>query len=501
MKKSFVIHPFLVAIFPILFLASHNVEQISFSETLLPSAIVSVFTLLLLLLSGLILRDNQKAGILVSVFLLLFFSYGHVHAMIQGWQIGSFLIGRNRYILLTWGMFLTCSAYFIIKTRRDLHNFTNILNIVAFSLVVISLINIGVYEFKTRGTWQDNSGSMRDEAANTIDLENAATLPDIYYIILDGYASSITLKELFGYDNHEFTDYLTEKGFYIASESRSNYLFTYLSLASSLNMEYINYLRDKVGEESKDVTIPTQMIKDNKVMRYLKAQGYKFIHFSSSWGPTNGNNYADLDIHSRNISEFSEMLILMTMLYPFVRNFIESRRKELLDTFQKLAEVPKIEGPKFIFAHILAPHPPYIFGRNGERIYTESTLSNWKPKWQYLDQLIFVNKKVKVLVEKILSQTEILPIIILQGDHGVPFSGNQPSKRVFKERMRIFNAYYLPNIGKAPLYDSITPVNTFRFVFKHYFNADHYNLLDDRIYFTNMDESFYNFIDITDKMQ
>ena len=90
MKKSFVIHPFLVAIFPILFLASHNVEQISFSETLLPSAIVSVFTLLLLLLSGLILRDNQKAGILVSVFLLLFFSYGHVHAMIQGWQIGSF---------------------------------------------------------------------------------------------------------------------------------------------------------------------------------------------------------------------------------------------------------------------------------------------------------------------------------------------------------------------------------------------------------------------------
>ena len=494
MKKPFVVHPFLFAIFPILFLFSHNVEQVSFSEILLPSAIVLGFTLLLLLLFRLILRDNKKAGIVVSIFLVLFFSYGHVYAMIRGWQIG------NKYLLLTWGMFFTCGAYFTIRTRRELHNFTNIFNIVAFALVAISLINIGVYEFKTSGTWQDNSRSKEDKETNTIDLENAAIFPDIYYIILDGYASSITLKELFGYDNYEFTDYLTEKGFYIASESRSNYLFTYLSLASSLNMEYINYLRDKVGEESKDVTIPTQMIKDNKVMRYLKAQGYKFIHFSSSWGPTNGNNYADLDIHSRNISEFSEMLILMTMLYPFVRNFIESRRKELLDTFQKLAEVPKIEGPKFIFAHILAPHPPYIFGRNGERIYTESTMSNWKPKWQYLDQLIFVNKKVKVLVEKILAQTEILPIIILQADHGVPFSGNQPSEKVFKEKMRIFNAYYLPNISKDLLYDSMTPVNTFRFVFKHYFNAD-YDLLDDRCYFSDADKSFYKFIDITDKIK
>ena len=51
----------------------------------------------------------------------------------------------------------------------------------------------------------------------------ADTPRDIYYIIVDGYASSSTLEEIYGYDNHEFTDYLTERGFYVASESRSNY--------------------------------------------------------------------------------------------------------------------------------------------------------------------------------------------------------------------------------------------------------------------------------------
>ena len=151
MKKLPVIYPFLFAVFPILFLFAHNVEeQVLFSEILAPTAIVLGFTLLLLLLFRLILRDSKKAGIVVSIFLILFFSYGHVYDMIWGQRIGIFLIGKHRYLQLTWGMLFTCGAYFIIKTRRDLHNFTKILNIVATFLVVISLINIATFELKER---------------------------------------------------------------------------------------------------------------------------------------------------------------------------------------------------------------------------------------------------------------------------------------------------------------------------------------------------------------
>jgi len=504
MKKPFIIHPFLFAIFPILFLFSHNIDRaVSFSETLLPVAIALGFTLLLVLLSRLILRDNKKAGIIVSIFLVLFFSYGHVHDMMWG----RLFIGKHRYLLPTWGILFACGAYFTIRTRRDLRNFTSILDIVAFSLVVVSLLNIGVYEFKTRGAWQ-YSRSTEDRETNTTDLGDAATLRDIYYIILDGYASSSTLKAIYGYDNHEFTDYLTEKGFYIASKSRSNYAFTRLSLASSLNMEYINYLSDVVGVEWKDLAVPSQMVDDSKVMNLLKSKGYKYIHFSSGSGPTNFNKYADLEVQCRGLGiggdEFTMVLMQTTMLQPL--NIGVGRRAKVLCTFSRLAEVHRIEGPKFVFAHIMCPHPPYVFGANGEPVpKTELKFSGDWDKEKYLNQLIFVNKKVEVLVDEILlSKSEVSPIIILQADHG-PYSTfpdgsmpDRPTEKMLREAMRIFNAYYLPSNGNDLLYDSITPVNTFRLVFNFYFDAN-YKLLDDQSYYSPSGHP-YKFMNVTDKV-
>ena len=49
---------------------------------------------------------------------------------------------------------------------------------------------------------------MRVKETETIEKSQ---LPDIYYIIFDSYANSSTLKELWDFDNHEFTDYLTDK--------------------------------------------------------------------------------------------------------------------------------------------------------------------------------------------------------------------------------------------------------------------------------------------------
>jgi len=506
MKKAPVFHPFLFAIFPILFLFFYNIGQVSFAQILVPTAFVLSFTFILFLSLSLVLRNIEKAGIITSLFLILFFSYGHIFDIIYGRQIGSFVIDSNIYLMLIWGLLFSCSTYSIIKTRRDLHNSTSLLNTVAFSLVILTLINIGVYKVKTRGLLQNDVISPAHISTAPLDLKKAAPFRDIYYIILDGYARSDTLFELFGYDNHEFTDYLTEKGFYVASKSCCNYQCTFLSLPSSLNMEYINYLREKMGKKSRDPLILMRMMNDNKVTRFLKARGYKFISARK-------NRHADLNLDCGSLYscpflsaldfyEFTSALWRTTILQPVISYFnsIVNLRPVVLCMFSKLVQAQKIEGPKYVFAHFPIPHPPYVFGRNGEKVtQTKSSMTAWEPKWQYLNQLIFVNKKVTELIEKILSESEVAPIIIIQADHGVAFSGNQASERMFKERMRIFNAYFLPNINKDLLYKSITPVNTFRFIFKHYFNAN-YNLIDDKVYFTNVDESLYNFTDITNKV-
>jgi hypothetical protein len=272
---------------------------------------------------------------------------------------------------------------------------------------------------------------------------------------------------------------------------------TFLSLASSLNMKYINYLSELSGAESKDRSIPNQMVKNSEVMNFLKSKGYKFIHFSSGAEPTDRNRYADLYFRSKAGNEFQMMLIKTTLLNAVERRFKffrVSTRNRVLFTFSKLGELHKIKEPIFVFAHIISPHPPFCFGANGEpvpEVKLELHGTVWAQKENYVNQLIFISKKVKVLIDEILSGSEIPPIIILQADHGPgsffgdpgSAAGEPVGENALNERMTIFNAYYLPSGGDTLLYSSITPVNTFRLIFDFYFGTK-YGLVDDRSYYS-----------------
>lgn len=586
MKKPLVIYPFLFGLFPILFIFSHNVEQVSFFESILPLAIVLACVLLSVFLLQLFLKDKEKAGIIVTVFLVLFFSYGRVYGVIKGGRIGGFVIGGHRYLLLVWGIlflgivyyitkprkythsitsllqlflkdkkkagiivavFLVlffsycpaydaikgwrigsfiigghryllpvcgipflCIVYYITKTRRCLHNITRILNVMGIYLAVIPLVNIGVYGFRAEAVGRNNSVQTQDKEANS--LKNETMLRDIYYIILDGYASSSTLEEIYDFDNHEFTDYLTEKGFYIAWKSRSNYPWSYFSMMSSLNMEYLDRHMSNLALSAR---YGFRLFKNNKVMNFLRERGYRFIHFSSGWEPSDRNEYADVDFRCGWLNEFNMLLIETTMLCAFERYLIANPgRKKILRTFFTLAQVDGIEGPRFVFAHIVLPHPPFLFGANGEPISeVELKLCGYWDKEKYLNQLIFTNEKIKVFVSEILSKSEIPPIVILQADHGSRSTFGEPkgdltdpanrgwvdpTEDMLKEGMRIFNAYYLPSDKSGLLYDSITPVNTFRIIFNSYFNTN-YELLDDRSYFSPHNDQ-YKYINVTDKV-
>ncbi len=180
-------------------------------------------------------------------------------------------------------------------------------------------------------------------------------------------------------------------------------------------------------------------------------------------------------------------------------------RQRILGTFSELGEIPEIEGPKFVFAHIIPPHPPYFFGPNGENVRSTTIKMDgpvWLQKKNYLNQLTFVNKQLERLVEQVLSKSETPPIIIFQADHGSAstFYGrsssgwDRPNRQMLGERMSIFSAYYLPDNGTVS--DSASPVNTFRHVFNSYFGAD-YELLPDRSYYSTYQKP-YKFTDVTE---
>jgi len=132
----------------------------------------------------------------------------------------------------------------------------------------------------------------------------------------------------------------------------------------------------------------------------------------------------------------------------------------------------------------------------------EFSMDEWGPaqKEYYLNQLIYVNTEVKRLVNEILSGSETPPVIILQADHGPRntfIEGRYPTDDMFREGMRILNALYIPCEGSSDLlYESMTPVNTFRVIFNSCFGMD-YELLDDMSYNSFKVEP-YRFKDVTD---
>ncbi|MBL7196605.1 MAG: hypothetical protein ISS47_00745 [Candidatus Omnitrophica bacterium] len=505
MKKRIIIHPFLFSLFPIIALYVHNKEKLYLGEILLPSIIIIGFTILFLLFLNIGFHDLRKAGITTTLFLFFFFVHGHIFNLVKDISFGGDHI-KHVYLLRVWGILFASGNYFLMKSKRKFYNLTVILNIIAFCLVFIPCATIISYEVRIGRFIESKTTQTEDVTDKT--LEDFAMNRDVYYIILDGYANYTTLQEVYGFDNREFYDYLVKKGFYIATKSRSNYSWTDFSLASSLNMEYVNDVSRLVGVRSNHKRIYYKMTQDSKVMNFLRSKGYKFIHFGSGvGGATQRNKYADIDIQcAGNLSEFQFLLIQTSILSVFTDYWRELYREKIRSTFYALGKVGKMTGKKFIFAHIMSPHPPFLFDENGRKIPVEKlskNQNNWKPKEKYLGQLIFVNHKVKILIDQILSQSNISPIIILQSDHGSASSFGDflskdwvnPSKEMLRERLRIFNAYYLPSAQNDILYETVTPVNTFRIIFNHYFNKN-YPLLDDRSYFSSVDansnQDFYN---------
>lgn len=515
MRRSFVIHPFLFAVHPIFFLCSYNVNRIGFVQTLFPSAVSLGATSLLLLLFKLILKDTQKAGIVVSIFVILFFTYGHVHNLIEYRQIGTFVIGRHVYVLLAWSILLACSIRFVRKIRGHLGRVTRIINVASFVLVAIPLVGIGMHEFKT-SPW-DSVQNPRYARIRTIDLRNSERLPDIYYIVLDRYASSDILKEFYDFDDSEFIDYLEGKGFYVAHDSTSNYLKTAHSLASSLNMTYLDHLQEQIGDESGDWGPVTKMIQDHEVGRLLKSIGYRYVHFGSWWEDTRLNRHADINVNIFWQPEFPMSLYRTTALYPLaielgvlriplLRWMADERLlqwKRVQYKFEKLTEMPGMKGPTFVFVHMLVPHRPFVFEQDGAFVPEEEERRR-SSKVNYVNQLVFVNNRVQMLIDRLLSNSKVPPVIVLQADEG-PYppsrstDWDQASKSELRQKMGILNAYYLPDVNKDELYSSVTPVNTFRLIFNLYFDTE-LPLLPDESYVHPDDHHPYRLIRVTPKL-
>jgi hypothetical protein len=286
--------------------------------------------------------------------------------------------------------------------------------------------------------------------------------------------------------------------------AQSNYARTALSISSALHMDYIQEFSTlyKQGDQSLDMPVYLDYIQNSPVRSHLAEFGYKMVAFETGyfWNEiTNADVYIIANDNplekvkqGRDVSEFEVMFLRTTafrtvdeLKSKFTQNIVknfrtpeEKHHDQVIFALDQLEQVPSLPGKKFVYAHIVAPHAPFVFSPDGRYISNGAVMPG------YLDATSFVNNRIIPIVKSIIANSNVPPVIIIQGDHGWDAD----------HRLEILNAYYLPNGGSEKIYDTITPVNSFRTVFNQYF-GDSFNLLKDVSHFSD-DDAPYAFKEI-----
>ena len=484
-KNWRIFYPLLLGIYPALGLVSVNISQMVFSAGVRSIVVAALFSLAVYAVFCWRIKDEYKAALLCAWFLVFFFAYGHVYGAVEGIKLFGAVMGRHRFIFPLWLLVFGLGAWWIYKRAGRSESLGRILNMVSLVLLVIPVIQIGVFEWHR---YRSVTGS--GHAAATKIAPVGTSLPDVYYIILDGYPRQDVLLQYHRIDNSGFIKQLEAAGFYVPSCSQSNYAMTDLSLTSSLNMNYLEGLNQNIhGINLIDSIIHSQ------TRQFFEGLGYNIVSFDSGIWFT---ELQDADYYiSRNqpvvssfldftrLSDF-EVLFVRTTLLRLVEEskaawldaLLQNPRKDIYDRilfeFDQLESSPSLPGPKFVFVHILAPHfPPYIFDAGGAFVVSSSVdqgLGN---------ELQFLNKRTLAAVQAIIDHSKNPPVIIIQGDHGIDNEA----------RMANLIAYYFPGGGAKVLYPAITPVNSFRLVLNTYFGQS-LPLLPDVSYYSTYADKF-----------
>ena len=526
-KNSKIFHPFLIAFFPIIAVYSVNIGLIQLEQFIFPTLIIVGGAFLFFLCLKYVLKNAKKAALIVTLAFIIFFSFGHVYNMLNQVSIGDIDLGSNRILLPIFVISFGIGSFLIVRTKRTLDNATSIVNTISVVFITVIVAMVGIEAFGCDECLIQQTYSLGIFSDERIDSpfyfeDHSFSISDsftnVYYIILDGYPRNDVIKKHLNFDNSEFTNFLKQHGFHVAENSHANYSLSSTSIPATMNMNYINFLADEFGEDSRNYNPllgkDFGLYADNQVIKNFKSMGYKIAKIGSVPMYLHEMPLADLSLCYKSIHLMDNRLFdtvgRTSMLGYLMERWSEDMQRQIiLCAFEELPKISSYyEEPVFVWSHIMLPHFPLIFGPNGEPITPgspllvmnnpEFTKSDWNVKQQFLQQLQFANKKSTELVDKILEKDE-RSIIIIQSDHGSGFDTNlhDPTYDDLIQKLSNFNAIYFPDEKpREILMNDQTNVNTFRIVFNSYFGSD-YDILEDRIYWNLSFKKPFWFKDVT----
>jgi len=477
--------PFFLLLLPafiVLHIEKDYSRLISYSSCIKEILILFLAPVAIYAIAWLVFRSVIKANLFSLISLFVFFFFGDIKDLLSKTFPGSFFQSYT-FLFPTTIILVTGAGILIRRSKPEADRLFRFVHLALLLFIVIDLTLIVLpYNQPT--------------APNTtpdIQFCGECPKPDIYFILLDEYTSSNNMQQQFGYDNSAIDNYLKSEGFSIIANSTSNYNLTAFSMSSIFSMNYLPTVDSSKDFYLKNYLPGVELMYETPLLSIFGTLGYTAYNNSIF----NIKNYPSLTplpdmwgirqiFQQHNI--FRKMDNEIGWQFPswmhlrLTKEIPTPEAQDIRDSIamKKLFSIlhEKTGGPKFVYTHLLSPHFPFTRDSLGNKIATPFNAAAEQPEKDYISQVALTNRMIRKMVDSIKAYSLAPPVIIIQGDHGY----RPATREISASQFRNFNAMYFPESMRPVINDSMSNVNTFRFVFNQLFNS-RVPLLDNRHYF------------------
>ena len=314
---------------------------------------------------------------------------------------------------------------------------------------------------------------------------DATYRPDVYHLVLDSMGRPDALAEAYSIDVNPILRGFRELGFDMpVDRGFANYVQTHLSLPSMLNLAYLDPLLDlQRGRTNRDPL--RDLVARARVPRMFQALGYR-VEFIGTGYVANGK-FASPDVCDCPQAWFSAAEIGTLSLTPldsivslgFGHRSHYQRSMYVFEAFERASSDPR---PRYVFAHTMLPHAPFVVDREGRFTNPMTELSVADGTFfrgtadeylrGYREQASFSLRRALSASRRILRQSREDgrdAIVIISGDHG-PRLGYDARQAVAESGM-----WTLPTLLAIRWPDKVKPeaprslVNLYRGIFREVF--------------------------------
>ena len=259
--------------------------------------------------------------------------------------------------------------------------------------------------------------------------------PNIYLLLLDGYARSDTLADL-GYDNQPFLSHLADRGFDVADDATASYQNTTQTIAAMLHMRHLPEL---------PVDVPAAEIEQRRLLRELSQEAPAFEAVLSAGYALKviapGFAEVDLEIGDQSsligVNEFEAHLMRRVGLHHLIEavapgTMYRMYGDRVMAALDRTVAMAAEKGPHLVFAHLISPHAPFIWDsdgewteplpcypdcQEGETLWRLTGLTRDEYAHRYTGQVQHLNRLVLDAVDAIVA-ADPTAVVVVFSDHG-----------------------------------------------------------------------------------